>query len=840
MALCALVACSADSKPPGVQGGGGLGSTAGAPSSVAGSEPGFRITAPVSGSTIQGGQLVEWALGLDEHVVEMWYAVDADPPWKDRYTLPFVLNSKVLANGSHRLSVTVKTSDDNQYTDTVSFSVSNPSQRMLSHETNQETYAPSETIALDLTYNEPGLTVSADFAEVDGTSTPVVASSLEPGRYQITHVVGAVKQSTKRVRLRAKNVAGEAVDDEISLELRALPTMPIEVSKAYFVDRDEVPYEILDESQTSITSVSGPTSILTGTPSRFKVSWSDTQMNEPGQLIVKVAGYSGHYVLPVAAGQSEAELELSMPKYKPGDKSILTTLIALLPKDVPQIAFYRMDLHPYRAEGGGAQFTLRWNKPVDLDLSVGTPDGKIVDYQNPEHAGGKLDLDANMLCDPSRDNVENIGWRNGTEPAGTYRIFANLNTACGRQDDIDYEIVAVVCGKTYTNSGTFSARDEAPGGQGREILPPIAADCTRQVSGIVQYKKGDQPLAAKRVPVRARSTDGTLLAKGFTNKEGRYALHFPSSGTPTYRLEVEATWVDSLYEAPRASVAELSTGTVYVYQTPDAIDGAANPVTTRDILIDVSDSSGAFNIASVLRQGLEWLYTARNVTIDPIGAHWSLGKVTPGESSYFNGKQLFVQGAPQDPDEFDDSVIAHELMHYVIAALSRDSSNGGNHQDGLSDPRLAWSEGVATGLGQIALGRAEYSDHRENSDSIYDLELGTRNGQRVPAFAGETSNHQQDGDVSEFLVSTVLWDLDDPANDDPFDKARAPMLQSIFEVLPTARTDRGARLTDFVDFLDGFRCRLDAANPTKRDEDLKSVLQKFPYDFATSGIGCTD
>lgn len=271
---------------------------------------------------------------------------------------------------------------------------------------------------------------------------------------------------------------------------------------------------------------------------------------------------------------------------------------------------------------------MRWDKQVDLDLAIATPDGNIVDYQHPSESGGRLDLDANWLCDPSRDNVENIGWRDGTEPPGTYRVFANLNDACGL-DDVTYEIVAVVCGNTYTNSGTFSATDENPGGQGREI----------------------------------------------------------------------------------------------------------------------------------------------------------------------------------------------------------------------SGPRLAWSEGAATGLGQIALGHSRYVDSRTGGITGYDIETGTSVSGGTPAgFAQDTSNHQQDGEVSEYLIAMVLWDLDDPANEahDPFNQERRLMQQSLFEVLPAKPSDRGVWFSDFVDFLDGCRCRIDPTNPAKRDADLRTLLneRKFPYDFATTGIGC--
>lgn len=89
----------------------------------------------------------------------------------------------------------------------------------------------------------------------------------------------------------------------------------------------------------------------------------------------------------------------------------------------------------------------------------------------------------------------------------------------------------------------------------------------------------------------------------------------------------------------------------------------------------------------------------------------------------------------------------------------------------------------------------------------------------------------------------VIWDLADAANEthDKFDRATTPLYGSIFEAMPKIGLlrNRGVLYSDFVDFLDGFRCHVDPANPAKRDSDLRELLneRKFPYDFAADICG---
>jgi len=87
--------------------------------------------------------------------------------------------------------------------------------------------------------------------------------------------------------------------------------------------------------------------------------------------------------------------------------------------------------------------SLGWNSPVDLDLRVVTPDGKIVDAKHPTSAvkdeDGKLDptadgtgqllTDSNAGCQIDGQQRESLVYQT-RPPAGTYLVYANLYEAC--------------------------------------------------------------------------------------------------------------------------------------------------------------------------------------------------------------------------------------------------------------------------------------------------------------------------------------------------------------------------------------------------------------------------
>jgi len=88
--------------------------------------------------------------------------------------------------------------------------------------------------------------------------------------------------------------------------------------------------------------------------------------------------------------------------------------------------------------------SLNWDTPVDLDLRVITPAGKIVDPKHPSTANavdgqfnatakgvGVFDADAERNCVHTGYRRENLVWQDAP-PAGTYLVYVSLFDSCGQ------------------------------------------------------------------------------------------------------------------------------------------------------------------------------------------------------------------------------------------------------------------------------------------------------------------------------------------------------------------------------------------------------------------------
>jgi hypothetical protein len=93
--------------------------------------------------------------------------------------------------------------------------------------------------------------------------------------------------------------------------------------------------------------------------------------------------------------------------------------------------------------------TATWNRDVDLDLVVESPDGKLVRWKSPTTAEpengvvperaledptvGRLDHDSNAACIADGRNEESVTWEDAPA-AGVYSAYVDLFDACGEAD----------------------------------------------------------------------------------------------------------------------------------------------------------------------------------------------------------------------------------------------------------------------------------------------------------------------------------------------------------------------------------------------------------------------
>jgi hypothetical protein len=197
----------------------------------------------------------------------------------------------------------------------------------------------------------------------------------------------------------------------------------------------------------------------------------------------------------------------------------------------------------------------------------------------------------------------------------------------------------------------------------------------------------------------------------------------PASATQTQNLTAASGWGGSSYTGPRAA-------------GPFAVLDVAYAATSK-----VLSANGA---ATFLPLKLFW--SVNNV---PTGNNRPAGQIG---TSFFtrtgNDLRLYLLGAAnQDTDEYDTSVVAHEIGHYFQSAFARDDSLGGQHGSGdLLDMRVAFSEGWGNGWAGMVTGDPRYADS-----------FGTAQNQGFILDVSSTARDTTKGWFSETSVQYLFW-----------------------------------------------------------------------------------
>lgn len=303
----------------------------------------------------------------------------------------------------------------------------------------------------------------------------------------------------------------------------------------------------------------------------------------------------------------------------------------------------------------------------------------------------------------------------------------------------------VSTGCNQGGSSRSSASTAAPVTSAAAATP---ATSTTTLTGTARYEKRlpdpatngfrPEPFLAP-VPgalVEAVAPDGRVLARGATGERGAFTLTVSAVTSGTFvRLSAEAA--DGSIEVRTPSG-----------ETPQAISFVKDgqPV---DLVVPVARGriAGAFNVLATTRTGL-----AHARSLDPgfapptLRVQWSpKDGVGPRWSASKN--LLFIEDAG-DTSDMDDSVVLHELGHFIQTALGVSWSPGGQHlAPGMGappqdlDPRLAFGEAWATFFAQSVLRDPTYVD---TGLQTVDLE--------APPFDVK-------GPGSENAVLALLWDL---------------------------------------------------------------------------------
>jgi hypothetical protein len=359
---------------------------------------------------------------------------------------------------------------------------------------------------------------------------------------------------------------------------------------------------------------------------------------------------------------------------------------------------------------------------------------------------------------------------------------------------------------------------------------------------------------AREVTVQAIDAGtNSVLATATTDDAGAYSVTVPANRNLFIRARAEMvktgtapTWNFTVRNNPKSDALYALDGTA-------ASSGTTN--TTRELHAESGfvgttysqpRAAAPFAILDTVFKAKELILTARaDADFPALSLFWSednrptAGRFCPddgdiGTSAYIvftgdpdnctppqtsNPDGIYILGdfSAGDTDEFDESVLAHEFGHYVEDRFGRSDSIGGEHggSDDLLDLRVAFGEGWGNAFSSMVRNDPIYRDSFAGVTDDFQIDV-------------ESDDPNNEGWFSEASVEEILWDLFDPANDDPLALGFAP----IFAVMTGAQVQ-----TDAVTSIFSFAAGLRAANPgsAAQIDDLLTDEKIFGSDDFAAG-----
>ena len=298
----------------------------------------------------------------------------------------------------------------------------------------------------------------------------------------------------------------------------------------------------------------------------------------------------------------------------------------------------------------------------------------------------------------------------------------------------------------WTASGTFMYRDrefdiDSNGFTGIEPLVPVRLADFEVVDANANGKKA-------------------ILASGATDYNGNFSVLISDNKVRDVYVRVitSSDETGDLHIDVRANTS----GPAQNYAAATATITGHDPSTSVNFgtaMIEIGLGGEAFNIYDQLVMGVDFLASV-NGSRPPSGEHltviWGLSNGT-GASFYTIGTDTITH---RDTGGYDDTVVLHELGHYVIDNYSDRDSPGGSH--GFSrcdeDIRLAFDEGFVSYFGNSA--RCVAGIARCNIYMRSDGSPGPGNGILLGDFETDPGFNCK-GAESEFNIILSLWDIAD-------------------------------------------------------------------------------
>ncbi|MBI2427021.1 MAG: IPT/TIG domain-containing protein [Candidatus Kerfeldbacteria bacterium] len=308
----------------------------------------------------------------------------------------------------------------------------------------------------------------------------------------------------------------------------------------------------------------------------------------------------------------------------------------------------------------------------------------------------------------------------------------------------------------------------------------VNTDGTTTVKGAFLYE--DQPFnkngftgIANR-PIREADiriwdqADGTLLAQLATSTEGTFTTTFEDDKTRNLVVRVLTT-SDQQPEHLHGSVATVAglpyaMDVVFEGHLPgQPIDFSATPV------VATKDAAGRpFNMFDVIKDVEDYLdLVGESETAgELLTIHWEEG-LSYGKYYDMNGGVWLPGYIGSDDDSYDDTVILHEVGHYVTDQYSRFEDFFGSH--GFYDQfdiRLSYTEGIATYLSSAVRAYKGRTQPSYYQDPAFYIETNGQQlswygcfGDPICTYNGYAPSRKDLGAGNEVPVGAALYDIVD-------------------------------------------------------------------------------
>ena len=349
-------------------------------------------------------------------------------------------------------------------------------------------------------------------------------------------------------------------------------------------------------------------------------------------------------------------------------------------------------------------------------------------------------------------------------------------------------------------------------GPARTVSGASAAVGALTVQGRIEYQ--DFPVspagylapvtrAARQIDVAVTSLDRAPVLTIATRTDAAGAFRIPLDVPSGGRVAVSFT------ARSAAAVVQDNLGKAYTWTTPASPTPAAGgTVDLGTVTVLEADDAGALNILDVVGSGWAYVISRGGPAPPPVVVTWKRG--LQGGGTFYDPDAMRISllssgtGPTDDTDEWDDQVIAHEYAHHIERTTSCNLSPGGAWS--ICDrvpPELAWSEGAANYLSLVVSVQDPQVDHAgaRYLDAIGNFAAGSR---VVLSWDLESDSCGGAGGTTvPGVVSNLLWDLQDAADDPPdaFSRDEGDLYRLFLDMRGQSRCD----LDQFLDEL----CRRD-------------------------------